>query len=63
MMLASGRRKITRRYTVLCAEMQAYVWDDKAQERGEEKPVKQKDHGPDALRYRINALPAWRIGI
>ena len=62
-MLASGRLKINRRCTGLCAEMQAYVWDDKAQERGEEKPVKQKDHGPDALRYRINALPAWRIGI
>lgn len=62
-MLASGRLRINRRCTGLCAEMQAYVWDDKAQERGEEKPVKQKDHGPDALRYRINALPAWRIGI
>ncbi len=62
-MLASGRLRINRRCTGLCAEMQAYVWDDKAQERGEEKPVKQKDHGPDALRYRINALPAWRIGV
>lgn len=63
-MLVSGRLKVNRRKCKgLCAEMQAYVWDDKAQERGEEKPVKQKDHGPDALRYRINALPAWRIGI
>lgn len=62
-MLASGRLKVNRKCKGLCAEMQAYVWDDKAQERGEEKPVKQKDHGPDALRYRINALPAWRIGI
>ena len=35
----------------LISEMQSYVWDDKAAERGEEKPVKQKDHGPDALRY------------
>lgn len=43
------------------AEMQSYVWDEKAAERGEEKPVKQLDHGPDAIRYRINALPAWRI--
>ena len=60
-MLAAGRLKINRACNGLCAEMQAYVWDDKAQERGEEKPVKQKDHGPDALRYRINALPAWRI--
>ena len=47
----------------LISETQSYVWDDKATERGEEKPVKQLDHGPDALRYRVNALPAWRIGI
>lgn len=62
-MLASGRLKVNRKCKGLCAEMQAYVWDDKAKDRGEEKPVKQKDHGPDALRYRINALPAWRIGV
>lgn len=47
----------------LISETQSYVWDDKAAERGEEKPVKQLDHGPDALRYRVNALPAWRTGI
>ena len=29
----------------LISEMQSYVWDDKAAERGEENPVKQKDHG------------------
>ena len=34
----------------LLGEMRSYVWDDKAAERGEEKPVKQKDHGPEALR-------------
>lgn len=63
-MLVSGRLKVNwRKCKGLCAEMQAYVWDDKAKDRGEEKPVKQKDHGPDALRYRINALPAWRVGV
>lgn len=63
-MLVSERLKVNRRKCKgLCAEMQAYVWDDKAKDRGEEKPVKQKDHGPDALRYRINALPAWRVGV
>ena len=47
----------------LISEMQSYVWDDKAAERGEEKPVKQKDHGPDALRYDCyTVLPKWRIG-
>lgn len=47
----------------LLGEMRSYVWDEKAAERGEEKPVKQKDHGPDALRYYCNTvLPKWRIG-
>ena len=34
-------------------EMQSYVWDEKAAERGEDKPVKVNDHGPDALRYGV----------
>lgn len=62
-MYARGSLKINRNNCRgLVAENQSYVWDDKAAEHGEEKPVKQQDHGPDALRYRINALPAWRIG-
>ena len=62
-MYARGAVKINRNQCKgLIAENQSYVWDDKAAERGEEKPVKQQDHGPDALRYRINALPKWRIG-
>jgi len=34
-------------------EILAYSWDVKAGERGEDKPVKQNDHGPDALRYAV----------
>lgn len=42
-------------------EMCGYVWDDTALARGEEKPVKQADHGPDALRYLVmSARPTWR---
>lgn len=47
----------------LIGELQSYVWDDKAAEKGEEKPVKQLDHGPDAIRYKVNSLPNWRFGI
>ena len=47
----------------LIGELQSYVWDDKAAEKGEEKPVKQLDHGPDAIRYKVNSLPNWRIAI
>ena len=35
----------------LRAELASYEWDATAQERGEDKPVKAHDHGPDALRY------------
>lgn len=32
-------------------EFNSYVWDTKASERGEDKPVKQHDHAMDAVRY------------
>lgn len=45
----------------LCDEMGGYMWDEKAAARGEEKPLKERDHGPDALRYYVNDLPDWRF--
>lgn len=63
-LLAQDCLKINKSCKGLRSEMQSYVWDDKAAERGEEKPVKQLDHGPDALRYYVKTiLPSWRIGI
>ena len=32
-------------------EFNSYIWDAKACERGEDKPIKQHDHAMDALRY------------
>lgn len=32
-------------------EFASYVWDAKAAERGEDKPIKQNDHAMDAVRY------------
>ena len=44
-------------------EIQSYAWDKKAAERGEEKPLKTHDHGPDALRYFVKGqIPFWRLG-
>jgi phage terminase large subunit len=57
-LFALNKVKIHRRCTGLIEELHSYVWDDKAV--GEDKPVKEQDHGPDALRYRTNALPSWR---
>jgi len=34
-------------------EFGSYVWDPKAQERGEDKPLKQQDHAMDRNRYFI----------
>ena len=52
---------ICERCAGLLDELGTYMWDDKAALRGEEKPVKQQDHGPDALRYFVNSLPDWRF--
>lgn len=57
------QRKIQIRDTCtgLIDELGTYRWDDKAAMRGEEKPIKQSDHGPDAMRYYVNDLPDWRL--
>ncbi len=63
-LLARRALKINRRCAGLIRELQSYVWDSKAARvAGVEKPVKQMDHGPDALRYYVNTcLPKWRYG-
>lgn len=53
--------RIHRRCTGLIQELQGYAWDEKAGLIGDEKPIKARDHGPDALRYQVNSLPDWRI--
>lgn len=60
-LLGCRRLLINERCTGLTDELGTYLWDDKAALRGEEKPVKQQDHGPDALRYFVNSLPDWRF--
>ncbi|MEW7916513.1 PBSX family phage terminase large subunit [Enterococcus avium] len=39
-------------------EFSAYIWDTKAIERGEDKPVKQNDHAMDAVRYFVYTIIA-----
>ena len=41
--------KLPKKETI--KEFGSYIWDDKALERGEDKPVKQHDHCMDAVRY------------
>lgn len=39
----------------LIREFYSYAWDKKAQERGEDKPLKVADHALDALRYALHS--------
>ena len=50
-LFATGKLLIHERCTNLIAELQGYLWDDKAQQRGVEQPVKVNDHACDALGY------------
>lgn len=52
-MLASGDYAICADCTYTISEYGGYVWDEKASRRGEEKPLKQNDHGMDAQRYDL----------
>lgn len=38
-------------------EFGAYIWDTKAGERGEDKPLKQNDHSMDCARYFVMSVP------
>lgn len=42
-------------------EFASYIWDDKAAEHGEDKPVKQHDHGCDAVRYFVSTVLGSRV--
>lgn len=45
----------------LIEELPAYSWDEKAQRKGEDKPIKFADHGCDALRYGVKTTHAvWQ---
>ncbi|GAB7388987.1 hypothetical protein BSNK01_28250 [Bacillaceae bacterium] len=52
-LLSEGRLKVHQSCRNLIREFSAYVWDEKAQKRGEDKPLKENDHALDALRYVI----------
>ena len=65
-MLAEGRYFIfdVPENQEVIAEYSEYVWDPKAQERGEDAPLKQNDHGKDMERYFHDTLTrnAYTVG-
>ena len=50
-LLNQGSILFDRSCTNLIMEFGSYIWDAKAAERGEDKPVKEHDHALDAARY------------
>ena len=50
-LFASRKLLVHERCKRLIAELQGYIWDEKAALRGVEQPVKVNDHACDALRY------------
>jgi len=55
-LLSQCRLYIHRRAQNLLREIAGYIWDDQAQKRGEDKPLKQNDHALDALRYALHTM-------
>ena len=53
-LIGQGRLKIHESCVGLISEMEGYSWDEKSINSGSEKPLKVRDHGPDALRYYVN---------
>ncbi|MEJ2886169.1 PBSX family phage terminase large subunit [Actinomycetospora aeridis] len=60
-LLATDRLVVHSSCRGLLDELPQYAWDDKAAEKGEDRPVKVNDHGADALRYAVQTSQAlWR---
>ncbi|APT92898.1 hypothetical protein CPHO_08365 [Corynebacterium phocae] len=60
-LLTGGQLKIDPSCKQLINELPEYRWDAKATERGQDKPVKEKDDHVDALRYTVfSSRHLWR---
>lgn len=53
-LIGQKRLRIHESCVGLISEMEGYSWDEKSVNSGVEKPLKVRDHGPDALRYYVN---------
>ena len=61
-LLAQKKVRVHRRCSQFIKQMESYAWDSKAALKGEEKPIKSNDHGPDCGRYwAATEVPDWRI--
>ena len=56
-----GKIKFSMNCPNLFKELASYVWDEKAAEHGDDKPVKQHDHACDAMRYFVYTVIYKRV--
>lgn len=59
----TGRFKVHKDCDNMLREFESYVWDEKASQRGEDKPLKANDHTMDAGRYGIKTQAPVQIFI
>ncbi|MBL3664520.1 PBSX family phage terminase large subunit [Streptomyces sp. M2CJ-2] len=60
-LLAADLLRVHSSCASLISEMPGYAWDDRAAEKGEDKPIKVADHGIDSLRYGLyTTRTLWR---
>ncbi|WP_333742688.1 PBSX family phage terminase large subunit [Streptomyces ardesiacus] len=60
-LLSAGKLRVHSSCKALIAEMPSYAWDDRAAEKGEDKPIKVADHGIDSCRYALfTTRPLWQ---
>ena len=62
-LLNQGAILIDKNCDNLIKEFASYIWDAKAAEKGEDKPVKEHDHALDAVRYLCVTIIKMRPGI
>ena len=62
-LLNQGAILIDKNCDNLIKEFASYIWDAKAAEKGEDKPVKEHDHALDAVRYLCMTIIKMRPGI
>ena len=60
-LLGADRLRVHSSCRALIEELASYSWDDRATEKGEDKPMKVADHAVDALRYAVHTTQSvWR---
>ena len=57
-LLGKNRLRVHSACKHLIEEISGYVWDDDAAKLGIDQPLKENDHGVDALRYAVKTTQA-----